>query len=73
METDRTILTLDQSAEAVRALSLAALEAAGRGTGKHAGVASMAYQAYKLAMNDGASEDDAIQAAQGALRAALKG
>ena len=66
---DRTILTLDQDSASVRALSLAALEAAGRGTGKHAGAASKAFAAYTAAMNDGGGEDDAIQAAQAALRA----
>ena len=67
------LLTLDQDSLSVRALSLAALEAAGRGSGKHAGVASKAFAAYTAAMNAGASDDDAIQAAQGVLRVALKG
>ena len=70
---DSKTLRLDQSIEAVRALSLAALEAAARGSSKDAGSAAKAFAAYTAAMNDGASEDDAIQAAQGALRAALKG
>ena len=69
----KNICTLDQDSASVRALSLAALEAAGRGTGKHAGVASKAFAAYTAALDSGHSEDDAIEAAQGVLRVALKG
>ena len=61
------IHNLDEDVEAVRALSLAALEAAGNGKGKLAPKARRAYQAYKLAMDAGKTEKDAIGEAQAAL------
>ena len=61
------IYNLDEDVEAVHQLSLAALEAAGNGKGKHAPKARRVYQAYKLAMDGGATEDDAVQATQAAL------
>ena len=67
------LLTLDQDSLSVRRLSLAALEAASKSESGEHKVARRAFAAYTAAMNDGASEDDAILAAQGVLRAALKG
>ena len=47
------IHNLDEDVEAVRALSLAALEAAGNGKGKLAPKARKAFKAYKAAMDAG--------------------
>ena len=61
------IHNLDEDVEAVRALSLAALEAAGRGQGKLAPKARRAHKAYTAAIAAGESEGEAIKAALSVL------
>ena len=73
MTTNVRLVTLEEDTESVRRLSLAALKVAGEGTGKHAPKARRAYQAYKLAMDSGQSEDDAVEGARRVLRAGLGG
>ena len=60
----RTIVTLDNTSEARDALSLAALEAAGRGDGKLATAARRAHAKYMGLTASGTAHGEAMMAAR---------